>query len=518
MNHNLAAPFYRSASAMPSALALWAEGRSYTYGELQQTVVRIATWLTAGSAPPERVGILASRSMEACAGILAAAAVGATYVPISLKQPEAGLIGLLRRCNLGALIVDSTGAKMLSSGVLAECPAKVLVAEASSKATPITPWSDLPSDPPMIEPIAVDPQTTAYILFTSGSTGQPKGVMIPAGAVAHFLGAMQAQYPIAPSDRVAETAETSFDISVYNMFATWYGGASLHVIPRGLVMAPAQYIKEHEISTWFSVPAVAVMMKRMGLLAPGSFPSLRYTFFCGEPLLASTAEAWQRAAPASVVVNMYGPTEATVMCTGEEYRPQGALSRDWLAIGRPYDGLKAAILAAESEQAPELADSSTPGELVLSGPQLALGYFDDPQLTGSCFVMIGGDRWYKTGDLARRDADGVFHYLGRIDNQVKVLGYRVELEDIESHLREVSGCDTVAAVAWPIQGASAAGIVAFVVNYEGSPEDLKLAMRQRLAAYMCPTRVHVVRALPMNNNGKVDRRKLRALLEDGVTP
>jgi acyl-coenzyme A synthetase/AMP-(fatty) acid ligase len=154
------------------------------------------------------------------------------------------------------------------------------------------------------------------------------------------------------------------------------------------------------------------------------------------------------------------------------------------------------------------------GELLLSGPQLALGYLDDAEKTAARFVNIDGIRWYKTGDRASCDSHGIFHYLGRVDNQVKIIGHRVELEDIESHLRDASGCAHVAVVAWPIRDGSATGVVGFVVNYTGSEDDLKQAMQQRVPSYMVPARVHSVKSLPLNNNGKVDRTALLKVLEE----
>jgi D-alanine--poly(phosphoribitol) ligase subunit 1 len=153
-----------------------------------------------------------------------------------------------------------------------------------------------------------------------------------------------------------------------------------------------------------------------------------------------------------------------------------------------------------------------PGELLLSGPQLALGYLEDADKTRSKFVEIDGERFYRSGDLSVRDCEGVFHYLGRIDDQVKVLGYRVELEKIEYHLREVTGCNSVGAAAWPMHGSSAAGIVAFLAGFDGSKSNVRIAMRRRLPSYMVPTRIHILPELPLNSNGKVDRKGLTAML------
>lgn len=512
MNYNVALPFFESAQKYPDRLALYADGENTSYRQLLDQVVRVAGWLRCGEeGSPKRVGILGSRSAGACIGILAAGWVGAAYVPISLKQPELAIAGLLKRSGLGALIADRTGSEMLTPSVLEHAPAKILVIGGDPRGTirkPIAHFEDLAPAAQAPEPTVVDADAVAYILYTSGSTGTPKGVMLPAKAMHHVLDVMQTDYPLSHEDRIAETTEISFDLSVYNMFATWRAGASLHVIPRAQAAAPAKFVQEHQITTWLSVPSIAAFMSRMGLLKPAVFPSLKYSFFCGEPLLTSVAEAWQVAAPGSAVVNMYGPTEATVFCIGQEYGPGSVATRDCVAIGRPFKGMQAKIAACEKKFAP----SDTPGELLLAGGQLALGYLDDPEKTADRFVTIGETCWYRTGDLAYCDEEGIFHYLGRIDNQVKILGYRVELEEIECHLRDASGCADVAAVAWPMHSGSASGVVGFLVNYQGSTEEVKAALAQRVPSYMVPTRVYVLRELPLNNNGKVDRHALQKLL------
>jgi amino acid adenylation domain-containing protein len=510
-NFNLALPFYESARKHPIKLALWADGKEFSYKEMLEEVLRTVNWLCLDGATPKRVGILASRSSDACIGILAATWVGAAYVPINLALPEAGLIGILNRSSLDALIADSTGSKILSAHVLEACPAKVLARQEHIPDTATSSTMDyheLRSSISFMEPVFVDQKAPGYMIYTSGSTGVPKAVAVPVGAVDHFFRALDIKYPLTENDRVVETSPTSGDISVYNMFSTWRAGASLHIIPESQVMAPAKFIQEHRITMWYSVPSIAALMAKMDFLKPGAFPSLRQTMFCGEPLLSSTAAAWQAAAPFSTVTNMYGPTEATVMCLGEDYGPGCAVTRDWVAIGRPYPGMKAAIATPELHW---VADGES-GELLLSGPQLALGYVDNEEKTRSSFVEIDDERWYRTGDLAYKDSNGVFHFLGRIDHQVKVLGYRIELGEVECHLRDVSGCDSVAAVAWPQYGGSASGIVAFLGGFAGPTSKLKAAMQQRLPNYMVPSRFLILPELPLNSNRKVDRKKLLAML------
>jgi acyl-coenzyme A synthetase/AMP-(fatty) acid ligase len=280
------------------------------------------------------------------------------------------------------------------------------------------------------------------------------------------------------------------------------------------MMAPYSFIQRHRPSIVFTVPSVAAGMMRMKLLTPNSMTSLRYSFFAGEPLPVASASMWKAAAPNSVVDNLFGPTEATVVCIGQRFHgPENATpKRGVVAIGAPFPGMEAAIVDSSLSFVPD----ETNGELLLSGPQLSSGYFGDTELSNRFFPTFGGRRWYRTGDLAYRDASGVFHHLGRIDNQVKVLGLRVELEEIEAHLREVYETDSVAVIAWPVEHGSASGIVAFVCGRIGADDpSLKATIKKRLPSYMVPSKVHHIESIPLNANGKVNRKELAELLNRG---
>ena len=522
MSTNLALPFYNNARSSPERFALLVGGREFSYGNLADIVEPIAAWLEDRSAGAGKlVGILASRSLAAYSGLLAASWAGAAYVPLNPDWPDQRLLSILATTELDALVVDDRGLKLLSEPVLQHCPKHILAPESRgslsagqpSASTPIAGFDDLPAADPHHLPKALRGDDLAYIMFTSGTTGSPKGVMVSTANVSSFLSAMRKLYAFSPQDRVSQTYDLTFDPSVMDMFVTWSAGASLHVVPAGQMLGPSRFIREHELTCWFSVPSTIAFMRNMKMLTPGAFPSVRYSIFCGEPLSASSAELWQKATPNGVIDNLYGPTEATVVCIGQRCTEPMVVteSRGTVATGTTLGTMDAAIVDSSLRFLPK----GEKGELALSGNQVAKGYFKDPKKTAARFPTIGGRVWYLTGDFAYQDGDGRFHHLGRTDNQVKVLGNRVEIEDVEAHLREVCGVDSVAAVAWPITNASAEGIVAFAAGTALTAAEIREKMQRRVPKYMVPTEVRFLKGLPVSASGKTDRKCLAAMLAEG---
>jgi D-alanine--poly(phosphoribitol) ligase subunit 1 len=524
MNLNLAYGFYESTRRFPENIALSVGARELSYAQLRELVQPVAAWLrrNAMEAAP-RVGILASRSLGTFTGILGTCWAGGTYVPISTKLPEDRLIQLLDRIQAEVLIVDPEGISAMSARVLTHCPRLILAPEIATSSTmtsdvgtsvTIAGSDALSKFDAQDAPVPVGPDHVVYIIYTSGTTGIPKGVMIPASATAHFVATMQGLYALETSDRIAGMTEITFDISVFDLFVVWASGASVHVVPATQLMAPGGFVQRNRCTIIFTVPSVIGGMQRMKMLAPGSLPGLRYSLFAGEPLPVLSATAWKQAAPNSVVDDLFGPTEATVVCIGQRFSgPENATpNRGVVAIGTPFPGMEAAIVDASLQFLP----NGEQGELLLGGPQLSSGYFGAEDLTSVSFPVLRGKHWYRTGDLAYCDAAGTFHHLGRIDNQIKVRGLRVELEEVESYLREIYQTDAVAAVAWPVEHGSANGIVAFVSGQLGADDpDVKAKIKSRLPSYMVPSTIHRVESLPLNANGKVNRKQLATLLDEG---
>ena len=528
MHYNLANHVHRHATQRADQVALVGDGQSLSYRELGQRAGQLAAVLSQHipkrepGAPIPRVAVIASRSVDACVAVLGCAWAGATYVPIGTKTPPQRLEKILGACDFAALICDAQGARLVSTEALAATTAALVVAPRpeylpcgpSPAGCAVFDLHALPaSEPPPLAYFEAD--DLAYLMFTSGTTGVPKGVMISAGSAGAFLEMIAERLGLHERDRTLEVTELGFDVSVLNMFATWQAGAALHVLPATKVMNAVQVARERGITVWSSTPSLVALLRQIKALSAGALPDVRLGIFIGEPLSKGIIETWRAAAPSCVIEDLYGPTEATVVCTGQRIECAADYlltpKRDVASIGTPLPGNQAVVM----NEAREIVADGEAGELALAGVQLAVGYLGAPELTAQKFPVIGGQRWYLTGDAAFRDHEGNLHHLGRIDHQVKVLGNRVELEEIEAHLRELARADLVAVIPWPTIDAMHHGLVAFLCGARlTSDEQLTTALKARVPSYMLPSQLHWVASMPMNANGKIDRRALTARLQE----
>jgi non-ribosomal peptide synthetase component F len=299
------------------------------------------------------------------------------------------------------------------------------------------------------------------------------------------------------------------------MFVAWERGACVCCPSAKEKLLPASYLADSRLTIWFSVPSTGILLLRLRKLAAGSYPDLRLSLFCGEALPAELARSWSRAAPNSRIENLYGPTELTIACTAYAWDPERSpaeCEQGLVPIGHPCPGMTALVV---DESLREVAPGEV-GELLMSGPQLSLGYWNDPERTAAAFLTPPGrqELFYRTGDRVRRPRGSApLVYLGRIDNQIKVQGYRVELEEIEAALRESAGVELAAAVGWPATASGADGITAFLPAEAGDLAAIRARLQARLPPYMLPREILLLPEFPRNANGKVDRGALRELLE-----
>jgi amino acid adenylation domain-containing protein len=510
--------------------ALEVGSATLTYRALRDRAAALAATLQRADrgSGPALTAVFAARSETAFAGVLGALMRGHGYVPLNPRHPTDRSRAMLERSGCRAIVVDRDAKPLLPallSGVRRRLvivlpdddDAALSVAEAWPHHTVLRAKDLAPAED--WRPVVAQPDDLAYLLFTSGSTGTPKGVMVAQRNVRAFVAAVADRYAVGPEDRLSQMFDLTFDLSAFDMFVAWERGACLCCPREAELMAPARFIRDSRLTIWFSVPSVGVFARRLGLLKPGAFPSLRLSLFCGEPLPNEVAVAWGRAAPASIVENLYGPTEATIACTA--YRWDDARgARDSLhglvPIGAPLGETR--TMVADSELR-EVAPGGE-GELLVAGPQVTLGYWADAERTAAAFVVPPGRRevHYRTGDRVRRPiGDGPLCFLGRTDGQIKVLGHRIELGEVEAILREAAGIDAVVAVGWPLTATGAAGIVAFAGDTTIDPDAVLVEARRRLPAYMVPRELRVLPDIPLNVNGKMDRGALlRSLQEEGA--
>jgi len=518
----------QSAERFPERPAIFADGQTLSYGELLGHANRIAATIQAhpGFSQVPLTAVFGYRTPTAFAGVLGALLAGNGYVPLNRTFPTERTEVMFERSECRSIIVDSGSLPQLSNLLdRAAQPLLVILPDAPEPREHRERWprhrffgsGDLYSSESWREP-TVTPDALAYLLFTSGSTGIPKGVMVSHRNVTSYLDYMVDRYQITERDRVSQMFDLTFDLSVFDMFMGWQCGAYVCCPPQKTLIKPGKFVRDMELTIWFSVPSTVAFMKQLGMLKPRQYESLRLCLFCGEPLPISSAAAWLEAAPNGILENLYGPTELTISCTVYRWDPLVSPNESELEIvpiGYPHPGMNVLVI---NQDLTEVAPGEE-GELLMNGPQMSLGYWKDPERTAAAFVIPPGkaDVYYRTGDRVRRPTGKrPLTHLGRTDFQVKVLGHRVELGEIEAVIRKASGLDGVVAVGWPVTSSGCGGIEVFLEGEVKEKDGLRKAAASRLPEYMVPRRFHCMDRLPRNVNDKFDRKAMLKSLENGL--
>ncbi|WP_264214769.1 non-ribosomal peptide synthetase [Leisingera thetidis] len=496
--------FLQAAAERPDAPALTVEGRSYTYAELRTAAQAVAAAVAAREAEGQQpvVAFYAHRGLASYAAVLGALLRGCAYVPLNPKFPA----------ERNAAILARSGAAFLAHRPADGAVAAAILEAAGTAAQRLELGADMlaaGSAGPL--PEARRDNAYAYVLFTSGSTGVPKGVAIRHANLQAYLDAVFAMTDYGPGDRLSQNFDLTFDLSVHDMFVAWRAGAHLVVPSAADLENPAEYVRAHQLTCWFSVPTLGQKMLLQGALQPGALAGLRLSLFCGEALPGDLAEAWAKAT-GQRVENWYGPTEATISCTWYRIPAGGkaAGQAGLVPIGAAFPGME--TLIAGEGLAPVAEGES--GELLVSGPQVADGYLNDPEKTAAAFVRrpADGKLYYRTGDRVKAGPDGQIQFIGRIDNQIKIRGYRVELGEIEARLRAASNGHNAIAVPLPLNAPNPTALAAAIEGYSGDEKALLAAAAETLPDYMTPSRLMSFAQFPRNASGKIDRGAAGALL------
>ena len=485
---DLSSAFEASVVRNPTRVAVISGQESVTYQELKQLVDKLVhILLSNGVAEGDVIAICCGRTVKTIVATLAVQKLGACYLPLDPEFPEERLQFMLSDSDATAVIEDDDAPNAILSADIKHIPLATLD-------------ETIDDDYLRAPPLEIKPNRLAYMIYTSGSTGQPKGVQVPCKSVINFLESMSKTPGCHASDKLLAVTTLSFDISVLELFLPLVTGASVVLASREQVndsQSLKALIDQHDISIMQATPSTWRL-----LLADGWESNRKLKVLCGgEPLLADLAEAL--IPRVSELWNMFGPTETTVWSTCKKIM----LNDKEISIGSPIANTKIYILDAKQQLLP----SSMPGELCIGGDGVTLGYRNREALTQKNFIChpkLG--HLYRTGDRAKITSEGDIIHLGRMDDQVKLRGYRVELGDIESALSTAPGVEQVAVYLWD-EDPKDLRIVACCVPKQGESIQgfqIRKHLRRILPAYMVPHNFITVDEINLTPNGKVDRRNL----------
>ena len=493
------------ARAHPEAVAVRHGDLSLSYGALDSAAAGLARRLVAaGVRPGDRVAVVAERGPDAVTAFLAVLRAGAAYVPVDVAQPPSRSRAIGQDSGVRLALCERGREDHVPPGV-------PVVALADGQADGVAGAVDGIGVSPEV-PVTV--RHPAYVMYTSGSTGAPKGVVVPHEAIlrlvphSNFL-------QVRPDDVVAHLSNTAFDAATLEVWGALCAGATLVVVPREVALSPyrmGRFLAETGVSVMFTTNA---LLNAIVTHVPDAFAGLRVLLVGGDQYTLEQIRRMLAAGAPRHLVNAYGPTENTTFSAAHQVVPAD-LDRGVIPIGGPIDG---GYLRVLDDRLTPVAPGGT-GELYVGGQGLADGYVGDPGRTCAAFVAdpfagTPGQRLYRTGDLVRLRPDGDVVFLGRRDDQVKISGFRVELGEVE---RVLGDCPQVGDCA--VLAVTDPGPVELVAVSTGpaGPDEVREFLRAHLPAYMVPARCHRVPRLPVTNNGKVDRPALLAALRRDPEP
>lgn len=485
-----------AASTAPDAVAVTAGDSTLTYGELATRSGRVAAALRqVGVAPGDRVAVAADKALDTVAALYGVMGCGASYVPIDPLMPPLRVGRILDDAGCAAVCADAGRAPMVAEVGSSQRPVVPLGVAADATVTPDAMGRACESD-------------LAYLLYTSGSTGEPKGVMLTHRNALAFVEWGVARFRITADDRLSSHAPFHFDLSVFDLYAAALTGASVHLLTAseaGFGSGMAAAIGRRSLTVWYSVPSALVMLLRSA--GHGDLATLRLVLFAGEVFPMKHLRRLRDALPDAVLANLYGPTETNV-CTYHVVPAELPAGDDPLPIGRACENQE--VFALDADLRP-VADGEE-GELWVRGPTVMKGYWGDRERTASSLRQHPlHDRFtdpaYRTGDLVRRRGDGAYDFIGRRDHQVKSRGYRIELGEIETALAAHEAVAEAAVAAVPDEKIGNA-LVAFVSGEPVDELELKRHCSQRLPRYMVPGLIVMMETLPHTSTGKIDRTAL----------
>ncbi|MET8661493.1 amino acid adenylation domain-containing protein [Streptomyces griseus] len=486
--------FFTRATTTPDATALlWGADGRMSYGELRDRALRVAGALAdRRTGPGDTVSVQLPKGPDQVVAVLGVLAAGACYVPIGVDQPAARRAQIEKAGDVDLALCDDD------------------VAAGRDNALGIREAARF--DAPAANPVAVDPEQTAYVIFTSGSTGTPKGVEMCHRAALNTIEDINERFGVTARDRVLAVSALDFDLSVWDVFGLLGAGGALVLVDESDRRDAQRWLelcRRHRVTVWDTVPALLEML----LTATGADPlpeSLRLALLSGDWIGLDLPDALRDATGGRcALVGMGGATEAGIWSNFHEIT---AVPAHWRSIpyGTPLSNQRFRVVDARGRDCPDWV----PGELWIGGRSVASGYRNDPERTADRFVGHEGDRWYRTGDTGRYWPDGTLEFLGRRDNQVKLRGYRIELGEVEAALRAVPAVHH--AMAQVVGTTSQKLLAAITLTGPGDETTVLSALADLLPPHMIPERLEILQEFPLTPNGKLDRRAVSSVLRAGV--
>lgn len=509
-----------AADRLPDHVAVQDTRGALAYARLDEQSNRLAHVLRgAGVRRGDRVGLFLKKSTDAIVGIYGVLKAGAAYVPLDPFAPASRLGYIARDCGIRCLITQQEKSQAWPALVEAGAPLETLIVMDAGDTTIGEPLGALrylgrealdaaPAGRPGVGGIDQD---LAYVLYTSGSTGQPKGVMISHLNALAFVEWCHSYFGGTSGDVFSNHAPLHFDLTILDIYAAAMAGARLAIVPQEMSVFPVQlagFIEEHGITIWYSVPSALTLLVLRGNLTVGRLPTLRHVIFAGEVFPTKHLRALMHLVPHARFTNLYGPTETNV-CTYYHVPPLPAEQTEPIPIGRPIDNVDVFVVAESGD----LVLDGEVGELYVRGNTVAHGYWGDPERTIRSFISHPRtplkDRVYRTGDLVRRQPDSHLAFLGRKDHQIKSRGYRIELGDIETALAAHPAVAECAVIAIPDEVVGNRVKAFVVINDPAVREgDLVKFCSGLVPKYMIPEFFEFVPSLPKTSTGKIDRKAL----------
>jgi amino acid adenylation domain-containing protein len=514
-----------AAEKTPNAPAIRYNGIDMTYGELSRRSSSLAQVLVDhGLKRGDRVGIYMNKSTESAVALYGIMKAGGAYVPLDPFAPESRTAYVIKDCGIRQLVTDDARISSLKQINAEGSSLEHIIGVKKDAGLPIEciPWDDVYTAPFTLPISNLTEQDLAYILYTSGSTGVPKGIMHTHRSGLSFAEWGAKTYSLTSSDRLSNHAPLHFDLSTFDFFAAAIAGATTVIIPEALTKFPAnmaRFIQEEKITVWYSVPFALIQLVLHGKLSSRDYSALRWVLFAGEVFPTKHLRQLVALLPHVRFSNLYGPTETNV-CTFYIVDQLPEDPNETIPIGKPCENVEDLVVDLDDKS----VSAGEVGELLIRGGVVMKGYWGQPEKTQKGFFRRPvfdqfEDLFYRTGDLVYLDSDGNYRYLGRKDRQIKTRGYRVELDEVEVALLSHNGVEEAAVYSVPDGNASNL-IEAAVILKKGSDlfeSDLIGHLTGRLPSYAIPVRIDILSSFPRTSTGKIDRRELQALATDRST-